>query len=96
MCLRHYRARKSIKSRLTARYVFLISWGTMLKKSRFIYEGLVTIFINNLPRYTQQLNTFKGFEICDHILLIKKQPFMLRMFEKCEWLKNSLCQATAS
>ena len=47
-------------------------------KSRFIYEGLVTVFINDLT--CQQFNTLKGFEICDCILLISKRHFMLRIF----------------
>ena len=34
-------------------------------KSRFIYKGVVTIFINNLSLYKQQFNTLKRFEICD-------------------------------
>ena len=28
--------------------IIIINWGTKLKKSCFIYEGLVTIFINDL------------------------------------------------
>ena len=48
-------------------------------KSRLIYEGLVTIFINDLSRYKQQFNTLKGFEICDRILLISKPTFILRI-----------------
>ena len=48
-------------------------------KSMFIYEGLVTIFINDQSQYKEEFNTLKGFEICDCILLIKKQPFMLQI-----------------
>ena len=49
-------------------------------KSRFIYEGLVTIFTNDLlSRYKQQFNILRGFEIYDCILLISKRPFMLRI-----------------
>ena len=35
--------------------------------------------INDLSRYKQQLNTLKGFEICDCILSISKQSFMLHI-----------------
>ena len=45
----------------------------------FIYEGLVTIFINDQSQYKEEFNTLKGFEICDCILLISKQPFMLQI-----------------
>ena len=34
---------------------FLINWDTKLKKSMFIFEGLVTIFINELSRYKSNL-----------------------------------------
>ena len=39
-------------------------------KSWFIYEGLVTIVINNLAQYKQQFNTLKGFEIWVHHFLV--------------------------
>ena len=40
------------------------SWLTeaQSQKSRFIYKGIVTIFISDLSWYKQQFNTLKGFE----------------------------------
>ena len=37
------------------------------------------IFINDLSRYKPKFITLKGFEICDSILSISKQPSMLHI-----------------
>ena len=51
----------------------------MHTKSRFIYEGLSKMFMNDLSPY-KHFNTLEGFEICNCILLINKSPFMLCIF----------------
>ena len=56
----------------------IFSSHSCISSHRFIYEGLVRLFINDLSRYKQQFNTLKGFEIWDCILLISK-----RLFSKC-------------
>ena len=56
----------------------IFSSHSCISYHRFIYEGLVRLFINDLSRYKQQFNTLKGFKIWDCILLISK-----RLFSKC-------------
>ena len=50
-----------------------------LKKYSNLWRACHNI-ISNLSWYKQQVNTLKGFKICDYILLISKQPFMLHIF----------------
>ena len=46
---------KSIKSCCSCAINFLINWPHSFKR-RFIYEGFVTKFLNDLSRYKQQFN----------------------------------------
>ena len=76
-CVHYYCPHKYVPARTIS---FLTYLSHKVKKSRFIYQGLVTIYTGNLSRYRQEFNTLKEFKICDCILLISKRPFILCIF----------------